>query len=88
MHLMVVQKRSSLLVGGNNILLSSEADLLAENTRNSNSQGSDEENGHDYESKDPLECNGFGKELANAKSCGEDAECESHSVVLEYGEEE
>jgi len=70
MHLVVVQKRSSLLVSRNNVLLPSEANLLAEDTWDSNDQGSDEENAHDDECEDPLECNGSGEELSDAESCG------------------
>jgi len=72
-HLRVVQKRGSLLVGWNDILLSSEADLLAKDTRHSDEQSSDEESGHNRESKDPLEGNGFDEELMDTKGSREDA---------------
>jgi hypothetical protein len=58
-HLSIVQKRSSLLIAWNDILLSAEAKLLAEDSWHSDEQSSDEESGHDCESEDPLEGNGL-----------------------------
>jgi len=86
--LVVVQKRGSLLVGRYNVLISSEAELLAKDTWNGDDKGSEEENSHDGESKDPLESNDMCGELANAKSSCQYTECEAHGVVLEDNEEE
>jgi len=86
--LVVIQKRSSLLIGWYHALLSSEVDFLAEDTWDRDDQGSDEEDAHDDECEDPLECNGSSEELTDSKSCGKDAEWKAHGVVLEYDQEE
>lgn len=80
--LCVIQEWSSLLVCWNNTLVASEAKLLAENTWNGNAKGSDEKDAHDDECKDPLEGDGLREELANTKRSSQNAECETHGVVL------
>jgi len=55
------------LVGIDNWGVSPEANLLAKDAWNSNEKGGQEENGHDREGEDPLECNGLCEELADAK---------------------
>jgi len=87
-YLVVVQKRSSLLVGWYDALVSSEVKLLTKDTWNGDDQSSKKEYSHDNESKDPLEGNGSGKELANSESSCQDAKCEAHGIVLEDDEEE
>lgn len=90
-YLVVIQKRSSLLVGWYDVLVSSEADFLPEDAWNGDDQSSEEEDSHDDESKDPLKGNGPGKELPNSESSCQDAKCEAHGIVLQickclYGE--
>lgn len=65
-QLVVVQKRSSLLISWNNSTLSSEVDFFAEDAGNCNHEGSEEEDPHDDECENPLECNGMSEELANS----------------------
>jgi len=84
----VVQKRSSLLVGRYDVLFSSEANFLAKDTWNSDDKGGNEEYAHDDKSKDPLECNGSGEELTDPESSCQDAKCEAYGVILEDNEEE
>ena len=80
---MVVQKRSSLLIGWNYGTFSSEREFLAKNARNCDDQGGEEEDTHDDEGEDPLNCNGMGEELANANGSRQDAQFEAYSVVLQ-----
>lgn len=81
-HSVVFQERSALLIGRDDVLLGAEAEFLAKDTWNGDDESSQEEGGHDGKGEDPLECNGLGEELANAESCREVAESESHRVVL------
>jgi len=53
-YLVIVQKRSSLLIGRNGGALSSEANFLSEETWNQNDQRGQEEHSHDGECKNPL----------------------------------
>jgi len=87
-YLAVLQKRSSLLIRWNDGTFSSERKLLAEDAWDCDDQGGEEEDSHDNEGKDPLECNDLGEELANADRGGQDAQCEAHGVVLVCDEEE
>lgn len=82
-YLVVVQKRSSLLIGWNDGTLSSECEFLAENSRNCDDQGGKEEDSHDDECEDPLNCNGMCEELANANGSRQDAQFKAYSVVLQ-----
>lgn len=79
-RLVVVQKRSSLLVLGDDGLASSEA--TTEDLREGNDKGGNKEGGHDGESENPLECDDLSQELADAEGGAEDAEGEAHGVVL------
>jgi len=88
MYLVIIQKRSSLLVCRYNALISSEAEFLSEDTWNRDEESSDKQYGHNNESKDPLEGNGFSKELTNAKRCGQNTKFKTDSVVLENDQEE
>jgi len=87
-YLVVIQKRSSLLVGWYDVLISSEANFLAKDAWNGDDQSGKEEDSHDDEGKDPLKGNGSGKELPNSESSCQDAKCEAHGIVLEDNEEE
>lgn len=79
---MVVKEWGSLLVGRNYVLLASEADFLAEDTWDCNYKSGDEEETHDNECEDPLECNRLGEELANSESGCKNAEGEADGVIL------
>jgi hypothetical protein len=80
--LVVVQQRCTLLVSRNDLTLTSEAELLSEDTWDGDQQGSDEKNSHDDEGEDPLESNGLCEELSNSERSGQDAQSKAHSVVL------
>lgn len=84
--LLVVQKRSSLLVCRHNCSFSPEADPLAKDARHSNDQCGDEQNTHDDESKDPLEGNDFDEKLLYAEGCSQDTEREANCVILKMSE--
>src|ERR1700712_3662028 len=69
-YLVVIQKRSSLLVCWNNRLISANTEFLAENTWNGDQDGEHKEGSHDSKGKDPLESDDLGEELADTKrSC-------------------
>lgn len=87
-RLVIVQKRSSLLISRNNRLISAEANFLAKDTRDGNDKCSEEESSHDGECEDPLKGDGLGEELTNSESSSQVAESETHSVVLEDDQEE
>jgi len=88
MHLLVIQQRCSLSVRVDDRGLSSEANLLAKDAWNGNEKGAKEEDSHDSESEDPLECNGLCEELSDADGSRQDAECEANCVILEGYKEE
>lgn len=73
---LVVEKRSTLLVGGN-------GGLPASPRAAGNSGAAKEEGGHADESKDPLESNDFMVELANTEGSGENTEGKADCVILE-----
>jgi hypothetical protein len=81
-YLVVIQKRSSLLVCWNNRLISANTEFLAENAWNANEQSKDEEGSHDGKSKDPLESNDLGEKLTDTKRSCEDTESKAHGVIL------
>lgn len=85
--LVILQKRRSFAVLVDNSR-SSEADLLSIRTRHSNEKSEEEQSGHDCKGKDPLEGNNLAEELADAKRCGQDAQSETHGVVIEGHKEE
>jgi len=70
------------------LYVSSEGDLLAEDTWDSNDQRSKEECSHDGEGENPLESDKLGEELVDTKRSCEDAKSETNGVVLECHEEE
>lgn len=72
----------------NDIRISSEGEFLAEEAWDRNAKGCKEEDAHDDESEDPLECNCLVEELAHAEGGCQDAQGETHGVVLVDGEEE
>jgi hypothetical protein len=80
--LCVVQQRGSLLVCWDNILLTSEGELLAENAWDSNAKCGNEEDAHNDKSEDPLEGDGLGEKLADTERSSQNAECEAYGVVL------
>jgi len=80
--LCIIQQWSSLLVCWDNVLLTSESELLPKNAWEGNAKRSDEEDTHDDESEDPLEGDGLGKELADTERSSQDAEFEANSVSL------
>lgn len=80
--LVVVQKRSSLLICGNNGTLSSERELLAKYARDCNYEGGEEEDTHDDECEDPLEGDGMGEELANSDRGCKNAQFEANGIIL------
>jgi len=86
MRLVVIQERSSLLVRRNSV--SSEADLLAKEARDSNNKGAEEQSSHDYKGKYPLESDNLSQELTNTEGSCQDTECKAHGIVLESNEEE
>jgi len=88
LHLCVVQKRGSLLIRWNNSTLTSETDFLAKDTWYGDDKGRKEENTHDDKGKDPLECKGLCEELSDTEGGSEDAERESHGVILVCNQEE
>lgn len=74
----IIQKRSSLAV----LSVMGRTNLLSEEAWDGNNEGCEEENCHNGEGKDPLEGNGPGEELTNSKRSAEDAESESHGIIL------
>ena len=82
-YLLVIQERSSLLIGWHNCALASEGNIFAEDSWDCDDQSRKEENSHDDEGEDPLECNRLGEELANSDGGCEDAQGKAHGVVLE-----
>lgn len=81
--LVIIQKRSSLLISRHDGLVSSEADLFSKNSWNSNHQSGKEEYCHDGEGENPLEGDSSSEELANSQSSRQNAECEAHGIILQ-----
>lgn len=84
--LVVGQKGSALLVGGGRT--AGPGVLLARPGRVSDDERRDEQDGHDGEGEDPLECDNLALKLRDTESGGEHTERETHSVVLVDGDEE
>ena len=70
MDLVIIQQRSTLLVGWDNGSFPAEGKFLAKDARDGDEQGEDEEERHDDEGEDPLECNDLGQELSNSEGGG------------------
>jgi hypothetical protein len=73
--ILVVEKRSALLVSGRRRLSSKPGTA-------SDGAAAEEERSHANEGKDPLEGDDLVEELANTESSGEDTEGETDGVVL------
>jgi hypothetical protein len=82
MCLLIVQKRSPLLVCRSCFLYTPQSNLLSKDAWHCNGQGGYKEHTHDDEGKDPLEGNDLDKELLHAEGGGKDAEGKAHRVVL------
>lgn len=54
----------------------------AENTRNSNDDGTDEESCHNRKGEDPLEGHNLSEELSHTERSSQCAEGETHRVIL------
>lgn len=78
----VVGKQGSTL--GVSLCLSSPGEIIAGGGRDCDTDGGDEEGGHDCECENPLESNDLSEELANTDGRGEDAKVKSHGVVLRH----
>lgn len=78
--LVVREERGTLLVGRGRALR--PAVLLASPSRDGNCDGGHEQDGHDGEGEDPLECDKLVEELCDANGGSENAEGEAHGVVL------
>jgi len=85
---LIIKKRSSLCISGNNRLVSAEAELLAKDARNRNQQGANEQNTHDGECEYPLQGKDLDEELTDTKRSCENGKAETHSIVLVDDEEE
>lgn len=78
--LVLGEERSTFGVGR-----AAERDVSACPGRNGNDQGQDEQHRHDGEGEDPLEGDNLGEELADTESGSQDAQVESHGVILFSG---
>jgi len=76
------------LIGWHDCSLTSEGDLLAEDAWDCDNQSREEENTHNDEREDPLECNDLDEELADSDGGCQDAQSKAHSIILEYNKEE
>lgn len=84
--LLLLQQRLSLSVFVDNS--AALEGVLADETREANQDGQDEQDGHNGECKDPLKGDDVSEELGNTQSSTENAQVEAHSVVLVGDEEE
>lgn len=62
--------------------------VCAKDARESDDDGRKKEGCHNNEGKDPLEGNDLSQKLTNTEGSSENAECETHRIVLESNEEE
>jgi hypothetical protein len=70
------------LIRRNNGTFSPEGEFLAKDSWDCDDQGGEEENTHDDEGKDPLECDDLCEELANSDGGCQDAQREAYGIVL------
>lgn len=76
----LVEERCAFLVCGRD---APPSGVSAGGARGSNGDGQHEEDSHDDEGEDPLECNDLALELGDTNCGGQDAESEAHGVVLD-----
>jgi len=83
---LLFKKRLSLSVLVNNS--AALEGILANDTREGDQDGEKEQDTHDDKGKDPLEGDDVGEELRDTQRCAENAEVETHGVVLVGDKEE